>query len=552
MSAPWSSWRASASRIANGRSSRTSTLSIGAGERVALIGPNGAGKSTLLSVATGLLRPVTGRVRLTGEPVEGLDRLEVARRLAVVPGEASLPFATRVEEVVALGRLPHEDPFRGARPADRAAIAAAIERVGVGQLLGRDARELSLGERQLVLIALSVAQAAPVLVLDEPTVHLDLRHQVGAMELLVDLNERDGTTIIAVLHDLALAAHFFPRLVLLDWRPDRCGRATGGRPQPRSHPRRVRRRPRLRAAAGRDRLTLRHAAHPTANARTGRLRRPTPRGPLRAAGSIPDRWPPSDVGTPTMTMGRAMAGMVRHHGSMRIADFALERYFARWEFAAKHLLCASDVQALPDGGAARAGGRRDQGAVGRARARLHRIDRASAAATRDRRAVRDHRRRRGPDLRRGRGSGLLPDERAVRAGRPRHRDLARLPEPVRGGASRRRRRHAARAPARPQGWAIDLDLLRSQVTPATSLIVVNLPHNPTGMLPDRATFDALVAIAAEAGAHLLVDEVYRGLELDPADRLPTGADAAPARDLARRHVQGVRAGGAADRLAGEP
>jgi iron complex transport system ATP-binding protein len=133
-----------------------------------------------------------------------------------VPQAASLPFATRVEEVVALGRLPHEDPFRGPRPADRAAIAAAIERVGVGHLLGRDARELSLGERQLVLIAMAVAQGTPILVLDEPTVHLDLRHQVGAMDLLVDLNERDGTTIVAVLHDLGLAAHFFPRLVLLD------------------------------------------------------------------------------------------------------------------------------------------------------------------------------------------------------------------------------------------------------------------------------------------------------------------------------------------------
>jgi iron complex transport system ATP-binding protein len=192
------------------------SLEIAAGERVGLIGPNGAGKSTLLAVVTGLLRPVEGRVRLTGEPVEDLDRLDIARRLAVVPGATNLPFATRVEEVVALGRLPHEDPFRGARPADRAAIAAAIERVGVGHLLGRDARELSLGERQLVLIALAVAQAARVLILDEPTVHLDLRHQVGAMELLVDLNERDGTTIIAVLHDLTLAAHFFPRLVLLD------------------------------------------------------------------------------------------------------------------------------------------------------------------------------------------------------------------------------------------------------------------------------------------------------------------------------------------------
>jgi iron complex transport system ATP-binding protein len=190
-------------------------LAIDAGERVALIGPNGAGKSTVLRVAAGTLDPTGGQIELGGVALERLDRLAIARRLAVVPQQVVLPFATRVEEVVGLGRLPHEDPFRGARPADRAAIAAAIERVGVGHLLGRDARELSLGERQLVLLALAVAQATPVLLLDEPTIHLDLRHQVGAMELLVDLNERDGTTILAVLHDLGLAAHFFPRLILL-------------------------------------------------------------------------------------------------------------------------------------------------------------------------------------------------------------------------------------------------------------------------------------------------------------------------------------------------
>ena len=191
-------------------------LVIEPGERVALIGPNGAGKSTLLRVVSGLLAVTSGTAELGGTTVGELERMEVARRLAVVPQQATLPFATRVEEVVALGRLPHEHPLRGARPSDRAAIAAAIERVGVGHLLGRDARELSLGERQLVLIALAVAQSTALLVLDEPTVHLDLRHQVGAMELLVDLNERDGTTILAVLHDLGLAAHFFPRLVLLD------------------------------------------------------------------------------------------------------------------------------------------------------------------------------------------------------------------------------------------------------------------------------------------------------------------------------------------------
>ena len=133
-----------------------------------------------------------------------------------MPQQTVLPFSMRVEEVVALGRLPHESALRGARPSDRAAVAAAIDRVGLGHLLGRDARELSLGERQLVLLALAVAQEAPILLLDEPTVHLDLRHQVEAMELLRDLNERDGTALIAVLHDLGLAAHFFPRLVILD------------------------------------------------------------------------------------------------------------------------------------------------------------------------------------------------------------------------------------------------------------------------------------------------------------------------------------------------
>lgn len=191
------------------------SLRIARGERVAVVGPNGAGKSSLLRVLAGLATPRAGSVRLLDDPLGRLDRQAVARRLAVVPQQATLPFATRVEEVVALGRLPHEDPFRGPRASDRAAVAAAVERVGLAALVGRDARELSLGERQLVLLGLAVAQQAPVLLLDEPTVHLDLRHQVAVMDLLADLNERDGTTVVAVLHDLSLAAHFFPRMVLL-------------------------------------------------------------------------------------------------------------------------------------------------------------------------------------------------------------------------------------------------------------------------------------------------------------------------------------------------
>jgi iron complex transport system ATP-binding protein len=191
------------------------SLAIGRGQRVALVGPNGAGKSTLLRALSGVVPVRSGRVMLEGRPVQGMSRATIARLVSAVPA-ATLPFAMRVEEVVALGRLPHEDPIRGLRAGDRAAIGAAIERVGLGGLVGRDVRELSLGERQLVLLAVAVAQEAPTMLLDEPTIHLDLRHQVEAMELLVDLNERDGTTICAVLHDLGLAAHFFPRVVVLE------------------------------------------------------------------------------------------------------------------------------------------------------------------------------------------------------------------------------------------------------------------------------------------------------------------------------------------------
>jgi iron complex transport system ATP-binding protein len=191
-------------------------LVIRGGERLAIVGPNGAGKSTLLRALTGVLEPRSGGVHLCGDPIASVDRRAVARTIAVVPELAELPFAMAVEDVVALGRLPHEPPLSGLRPADLAAVDGALDRVGIGSLRHRDIRELSMGERQLVFIAVAVAQSAPILVLDEPTAHLDIRHQVEVMGLLVELNRRDGTTIVAVLHDLALAAHFFPRIVVLD------------------------------------------------------------------------------------------------------------------------------------------------------------------------------------------------------------------------------------------------------------------------------------------------------------------------------------------------
>jgi iron complex transport system ATP-binding protein len=189
-------------------------LTIEAGAWIGILGPNGAGKSTLLRLMTGLLAPTAGAVELAGRPLAALSRDEIAHQIAVVPQPASLPFSAPVESVVALGRLPHEDRLRGLRAEDRMAIGAAIERVGLGRLVGRDVRELSMGERQLVLLAVAVAQAAPIIVLDEPTIHLDIRHQFEVMDLLADLNRRDGRTIVTVLHDLHLAAQRIPRIVL--------------------------------------------------------------------------------------------------------------------------------------------------------------------------------------------------------------------------------------------------------------------------------------------------------------------------------------------------
>lgn len=186
------------------------------GEMATLVGPNGAGKSTLIRCITGTGRLTAGTVLIDGVPLDEYGRPELARRLAVVPGQTVVAFPMRVEELVALGRVPHEHPLLGQRPADRVAIDHAIERVGISHLRGRDVRELSLGERQLVVLAMTIAQGARLLLLDEPTVHLDLRHQIEVMELLRDLAQHDGVTVLAVLHDIGLASHFFPRLILLD------------------------------------------------------------------------------------------------------------------------------------------------------------------------------------------------------------------------------------------------------------------------------------------------------------------------------------------------
>lgn len=193
---------------------RDVTFQLEAGEMVGLLGPNGAGKSTLLRLGAGTLRPAQGVVRLHGEDVHRLSRREVARRLAVAPQEFSVQFAYTVRQIVELGRMPHHDLLSMPQREDARAIGAALEAAGVEHLADRVFNDLSGGEKQRVIVALTLAQEAPILLLDEPTAHLDIRYQIEILELLRRLNVERKLTVLAALHDLNLAARYFPRLIL--------------------------------------------------------------------------------------------------------------------------------------------------------------------------------------------------------------------------------------------------------------------------------------------------------------------------------------------------
>jgi iron complex transport system ATP-binding protein len=191
-------------------------LSIQPGEMVALLGPNGSGKTTLLKLASGVLRPSQGQVRLDGSELSQLSRKAVARIVAVVPQQFHIPFAFTISEVVTLGRIPFIKALAGETAADKQAVSTAIELAGISQLDDRRFDELSGGERQKVIVAMALAQQPKLLLLDEPTLHLDISHQVETLELVKRLNVEQGLTVIAAMHDLNLASLYFDRLVLLN------------------------------------------------------------------------------------------------------------------------------------------------------------------------------------------------------------------------------------------------------------------------------------------------------------------------------------------------
>lgn len=188
------------------------TLRIRVGAHTTLVGPNGAGKSTLLRLLLGILRPARGKVRFRGREPRAWGRRELARRVGVVSQEPPPELPLTVGEFVGMGRNPWLRPWEGMRARDHDVVARALDRTDLGGLAGRPISAVSGGELQRAKLARALAQEPRVLVLDEPTAHLDLGHEMRIFELVRSLVRDEGMTAVSVTHNLGLASRFADRL----------------------------------------------------------------------------------------------------------------------------------------------------------------------------------------------------------------------------------------------------------------------------------------------------------------------------------------------------
>jgi iron complex transport system ATP-binding protein len=194
---------------------RAVSLDVRAGEFHALLGPNGSGKTTLLRAALGLVRPVEGRAEILGRPAAEWSRRDLARVVGVVPQREENLFPQRVHETVLLGRYPHLSVFGGVRAADGAAVERALIACDAVDLADRWLWTLSGGEYQRVRLARALAQEPRLLVLDEPTTSLDLRHEMELFELVRDLVDGQGLAALMITHHVNLAARFSDQVLIL-------------------------------------------------------------------------------------------------------------------------------------------------------------------------------------------------------------------------------------------------------------------------------------------------------------------------------------------------
>jgi iron complex transport system ATP-binding protein len=190
-------------------------LDVPSGDITVIVGANGCGKSTLLKGLGRLLRPTEGRVLLDGEDITRLSSRRVAAVVGLLPQSPIAPEGIKVGDLVGRGRYPHQSVFARWNSDDDRIVAQALADTGTADLADRRVDELSGGQRQRVWIAMALAQQPRILLLDEPTTFLDVAHQIELLDLLADLNRRQGTTIVMVLHDLNLAARYADHLVVM-------------------------------------------------------------------------------------------------------------------------------------------------------------------------------------------------------------------------------------------------------------------------------------------------------------------------------------------------
>ena len=190
-------------------------LNIKHGAFHCLLGPNGSGKTTLVKLLSGVLKPTSGRIELFGESLKSLSLRKIARRVAVVPQGMHVSFPFTALEIVLMGRAPHLSGLSLESRDDMTIAQEAMEMTGMWELRHRVMEQLSGGEAQRVIVARALAQQPKVLLLDEPTVFLDIKHQIELMELLTRLHQNRALTILAVTHDLNLAALYAEKVTLL-------------------------------------------------------------------------------------------------------------------------------------------------------------------------------------------------------------------------------------------------------------------------------------------------------------------------------------------------
>jgi iron complex transport system ATP-binding protein len=192
---------------------KEASFSLARGELTALVGPNGAGKTTLMRALAGLV-PAQGRIEIEGRPLSEIAPRERARLMGYLPQGNIFHWPMPVEAIVGLGRYPHGDPFAAPTDADRIAVREALAETATQDFAHRPVTTLSGGERARVALARALATQAPLLLVDEPTVSLDVRHQLVVMQLLRKA-ARNGGGVLAVVHDLALAARFADRVLVM-------------------------------------------------------------------------------------------------------------------------------------------------------------------------------------------------------------------------------------------------------------------------------------------------------------------------------------------------